>query len=128
MTHELVSAAVEAASEESFPLPAGEAEEIPASRADFVPPPQAVEIHLHGALEISRAAGLKAELLAALATPDLLHLHLEAVTDLDVTAVQLLAALRQAAGERLRLVSRPPAELLAALSAAGLDGLLLQGL
>ena len=74
-----------------------------------------------GVVEIGRAAELKQQFEAALASGRKMVLSLQDVTELDVTAVQLLWALRQAAGERLQWQGDLPAEVAVALAEADLD-------
>jgi len=65
---------------------------------------------LEGAVDISVAAELKQSLLEALGAGKDLHISLAAVTELDVTAVQLLwAAAREAKAQGVAFVLDEPA-------------------
>jgi len=57
-------------------------------------------LQLKGVVDISEAAELKAALLEVLATGETIHVSLEAVSELDVTAFQLLWAARREAKQR----------------------------
>lgn len=81
---------------------------------------QQIVIRPVGAMEIGQAADFKQQLQAALAGGRQILLNLQDVTEMDVTAVQLLWALRQAAGERLQGQGDLPAEAAAALAEADL--------
>ena len=81
-------------------------------------------IGLDGVVDISSAAELKTLLLRALHGGKKVRVSLDKVTDLDVTAVQLLwAAEREAskAGAGFSFAGPAPAELSAALGEAGLQ-------
>jgi anti-anti-sigma factor len=81
-------------------------------------------IRLEGAIDISSAAELKQLLIEALGTGKEARVQLEAATDLDVTAVELLwAAEREAkrTGAGFSLAGPMPAAVTAALADAGLD-------
>jgi anti-anti-sigma regulatory factor len=83
-------------------------------------------IRLDGVIDIASAVELKAALLAAFATGKEVRISLEATTDLDVTAFQLLwAAEREAKrlGVGLALTGQPPEKVVRSLARAGLDGL-----
>jgi ABC-type transporter Mla MlaB component len=84
-------------------------------------------IVLSGAVEIGQAAELKRRFQEALTGGGDLRASLAAVTELDVTAVQLLWAAgraARAAGVRFEIAAPRPAEMMAALAEAGLDGVL----
>jgi anti-sigma B factor antagonist len=69
-------------------------------------------LSIHGELTIYRAAELKQELLAALATPAILEIDLSGVTDIDTAGLQLLMLAKktaQAQQRELRLVAHSPA-------------------
>jgi anti-anti-sigma regulatory factor len=79
---------------------------------------------LDGQIDIASAAELKKALLDALSAGKKLSISLEGVTDLDVTAVQLLwAARREAQSKRIGFVfdRREPREVALALADVGLD-------
>jgi len=81
-------------------------------------------IRLQGAIDIASAAELKRVLLEALAEGSEIQVDCERVEDLDVTAVQLLAAARHAAdvaGKEFVLTSLPPADVVSALAEVGLE-------
>lgn len=83
-------------------------------------------IRLDGVIDIASAVELKAALLEALATGKEVRISLEATTDLDVTAFQLLwAAEREAKrlGVGLTLTGQPPEQVVRSLASVGLDGL-----
>jgi anti-anti-sigma regulatory factor len=81
-------------------------------------------IWLEGAIDITSAGELKEFLLRALGAGREVRVSLEAATDLDVTAVELLwAAGREAkgAGVGFSLAGQVPAAISAALKEAGLE-------
>jgi len=81
-------------------------------------------IRLEGIIDIGVAAELKAALLEAVATGNSIHVSIEAVSELDVTAFQLLwAASREAmrSGVDLVLAGEMPGPVRNALSEIGLD-------
>jgi anti-anti-sigma regulatory factor len=81
-------------------------------------------IRLGGAIDIGGAAALKAALLEAIASGDPIRVSVDAVSELDVTAYQLLwAAAREAerSGLILSLAGEIPEPLRSALSEMGLD-------
>jgi hypothetical protein len=95
----------------------------PVQQADADAPAEQNEpflIRPTGAVEISRAAELKQQFQAACASGRRIVLCLQDVTEMDATAVQLLWALRQAAGERLQGQGDLSAEAAAALAEADL--------
>jgi len=80
-------------------------------------------IRLQGAVDIASAAELKRLLLEALAEGSELQVSCERVEDLDVTAVQLLAAARRAAlaaGKEFVFTSPPPADVVSSMAEVGL--------
>ncbi|GAA5784224.1 hypothetical protein GCM10007860_17040 [Chitiniphilus shinanonensis] len=60
---------------------------------------------LHGELTVMHAAGLKDELLAALAAGDALNVDLGGIEDIDTAGVQLLLLLKREAARQGRSVS-----------------------
>jgi anti-anti-sigma regulatory factor len=83
-------------------------------------------IRLDGVIDIASAVELKAALLEAFEAGKDVRISLEATTDLDVTAFQLLwAAEREAKrlGVGLTLTGQPPEPVLSPLASVGLDGL-----
>jgi anti-anti-sigma factor len=81
-------------------------------------------VRLEGAIDIAAAAELKQRLLEAFASGHEVRVELAGVTDLDVTAVQLLwAARRQAevAGAGFAFAGKLPEPVTGALVHAGLD-------
>ena len=60
---------------------------------------QSSTIRMDGAIDIVSAAELKEHLVQSLATGHEIHISLDNVTDLDVTAMQLLWAAERAARE-----------------------------
>lgn len=80
-------------------------------------------IQLDGAIDISCAADLKTSLLQALETGQEICVSLERVTELDVTAVQLLWAAGHDARQRgLEFrVTQPPAPICRSLEEMGLE-------
>jgi anti-anti-sigma factor len=81
-------------------------------------------IRLEGAVDISVAAELKAVLLRAIAKGNTIRISADAVSELDVTAFQLLwAACREAkrSGMNLVLAGETPEPVEKALSEVGLD-------
>jgi anti-anti-sigma regulatory factor len=79
---------------------------------------------LDGQIDIASSAELKKALLDALSAGKKLNISLERVTDLDVTAVQLLWAARreaQSANIDFAFDKREPQEVTAALADVGLD-------
>lgn len=84
-------------------------------------------IHLEGAVDITAAAELKAALVKAFQSARSVHLALDGVTELDVTAVQLLwAAAQQArqAGSLFDAISPLSENLLQSLRIDGLEAYL----
>lgn len=82
-------------------------------------------VRLEGAVDIHAAAQLKATLVEAIERGGTLHLSLESVTCLDVTALQLLWAAEQAArsaGIAVELEGPLPDSLAQQLKAAGFSG------
>jgi anti-anti-sigma factor len=87
-------------------------------------------IHFQGEINISSAAGLKEELLRALASGSDLRLDVELLTGLDVTALQLLwAAEREArgSGKAFTVLQAIPDGILLAACEAGLERFPLAG-
>jgi ABC-type transporter Mla MlaB component len=83
-------------------------------------------IRLEGAVDISCAAELKMLMLQALKSEKEVRISLEHVTDLDVTAIQLLWAVGREArvsGVDLTLTGPVPDELSYAIADAGLESL-----
>ena len=81
-------------------------------------------VSLDGAIDIASSAELKKALVDALAAEKKVSVALGKVTDLDVTAVQLLWAARreaQLAGVDFALDGQEPQEIRAALFDAGFD-------
>jgi len=81
-------------------------------------------IHFEGDVNISSAAELKQLLLRALAHGKEIHVDLGCVTEVDITALQLLwAAEREAkgAGVGFSLVGQWPDEVAVSLAAAGFE-------
>jgi anti-anti-sigma factor len=81
-------------------------------------------LRLQGDVTISSAAELKNLLLAALARGKDIHVDLSCVTEVDVTALQLLwAAEREAKGSGIEftLAGPMPEDVAAALAAAGFE-------
>ena len=84
-------------------------------------------IVLSGAVDISQAADLKRQIEEALGSAGEVRVSLGAVTDLDVTAVQLLWAASRAArtaGRCFKVEAPLPEETMQALAEAGLDGVM----
>ena len=84
-------------------------------------------IRLEGAIRVGCAAELKQALVEALEPGRKVRVALDGVTDLDVTAVQLVSAAwraAQAAGVRLAIEGQLPDPLRAALADAGLADVL----
>jgi anti-anti-sigma factor len=82
-------------------------------------------IHLDGEVTILQAAELKQVLVQALKEGKDLRLHLEAVTEMDITALQLLLAADREAkklGVGFFTVGSVPGELFAAAIEVGLEG------
>jgi len=82
-------------------------------------------LRLEGPIEIAAAAELKTTLLEAIRRGGTLHLSLENVTCLDVTAVQLLWAAgraARAAGIQVQLDGKLAEPVTAGLTAAGFSG------
>jgi anti-anti-sigma factor len=80
-------------------------------------------IRLQGPVDIASAAGLKQQLQEALQSGDEIRISLQEVSELDVTAVQLLWAARRAAraaGVGFQVLL-PPAEVVGLLAEAGLE-------
>jgi anti-anti-sigma regulatory factor len=80
------------------------------------------EVCLEGAVDIAGAADLKALLLEGLAAGKPLHISVEKLTSVDVTAVQLLSAATReakAAGLKMTLDGPTPEPVMAALRSAG---------
>lgn len=87
-------------------------------------------IRLEGGIDIASAAELKTLLLQALASGRELRADLEAATELDITAVQLLwAAEREAgrSGRKFTLAGRVLGAIRAAVRDAGLEKVLVGG-
>jgi anti-anti-sigma factor len=83
----------------------------------------AAEICLRGAVDIVAAAALKQQLQEALGSGNEIRVSLKEVSELDVTAVQLLYAARRAAraaGVDFRMAAPPP-EICRALAEVGLE-------
>ena len=81
-------------------------------------------IHFEGDVSISSAAEFKLVLLRALARGKAIHIDLACVTEIDITALQLLwAAEREAkgAGIGFSLVGQWPEDVATALAAAGFE-------
>jgi anti-anti-sigma regulatory factor len=81
-------------------------------------------VRLEGAIDIAAAAELKAALLEAMEAGDSIRISADAVSELDVTAFQLLrAAGREAkrSGVGFVLARQAPEPVRAALSEMGLD-------
>lgn len=83
------------------------------------------QIQPEGTIDISCAAELKACMLDALETGQEICVSLAGVTELDVTAVQLLWALEQAAKQRELgfSITEPPEPVCRLLEEAGLESL-----
>jgi len=84
---------------------------------------ESCQIRLQGLVEISAAAELKRILLEALATEGDLHLDCQRLSEVDITAVQLLSAAQHAAqsvGRQFVFDTPPPTEVVSALAEAGL--------
>jgi anti-anti-sigma factor len=82
-------------------------------------------IHLEGSIDITAAAELKTALAEAIDRGSTLHLSLENVTCLDVTAVQLLWAAgraARAAGVPVQVNGKLPEPVVVDLAAAGFSG------
>lgn len=82
-------------------------------------------IRLEGPMDISAAAQLKVALTDAIRCGGTLHLSLEHVTNLDVTAMQLLWAAERAArlaGVQIEVDQPLPQDLVAKLASAGFSG------
>lgn len=85
-------------------------------------------IRLDGAIDIASAAELKEALLAAVESGQVIRLSLEDVSDLDVTAVQLLWAARRDAEQRgvaFAVSTGPSASVRRTLAEVGLDSFVL---
>jgi anti-anti-sigma regulatory factor len=85
-------------------------------------------MRLEGVVDIVSAGDLKRQLIEALDRGSDLCVSLAEVSDLDVTAVQLLWAARRAAraaGVRFQVTTPPPDEILGLLAEAGLESFVL---
>jgi anti-anti-sigma regulatory factor len=99
----------------------------PCDSEEQIATPDALEqppIRPVGVLDISRAAALKEQLLKALASGSGISFSLEEVTELDITALQLLWAAQRAAEGRLRVLGELPAEVVRALAETGVESVL----
>ncbi|HTW80178.1 MAG TPA: STAS domain-containing protein [Terracidiphilus sp.] len=85
---------------------------------------QSGHLQLKGAIDISVAAELKATLIEALATEETIRVSLEAVSEIDVTGIQLLWVARREAKQRglkFMLEGEMPLPVKSVLSDLGLE-------